>query len=335
MDHRAKKHLKAAQQLYPNAVAVFEELRTQKGQGIPSWPDWCLMPLAAMHAHVESDAGIDLNTVGDVSRLTALLTWRYTQGIYRFDPSVYSALIDTPVTREIPTQVLERMPEWAVYIETPGMTFDDHPMHGFFAHLEYDVNDHRQELRFLLDLDAEHGPLLLPVPVHLGGGLADGIAKASTEAQRQAWRTKQPQFADAIRAPDLTSAIAPLVSLLLYLCADEADFGAHRPQKPTPRKGKKGKIKLFAATQPKAWDCAVRLGAAIRAAESQNAEPTGQSGSRKRPHMRRAHWHSFWIGRRDSDDRNLIVRWVPPIAVNLTDDELPAVIKPVEPIKNG
>ena len=35
-----------------------------------------------------------------------------------------------------------------------------------------------------------------------------------------------------------------------------------------------------------------------------------------KPHMRKAHWHHFWTGsKEDPDNRQLVVRWVPPTFV--------------------
>ncbi|WP_322071936.1 hypothetical protein [Paraburkholderia bannensis] len=45
-----------------------------------------------------------------------------TQGIYRIDPADYPALIATVLTGEIPAEILMCMPEWCIYVETPGLT---------------------------------------------------------------------------------------------------------------------------------------------------------------------------------------------------------------------
>lgn len=56
----------------------------------------------------------------------------------------------------------------------------------------------------------------------------------------------------------------PIISLLLYLCADEAKIGdgTRRPVMPRPKRTKAG-WRLFAADNPTAWGVGVRLGAAI------------------------------------------------------------------------
>jgi hypothetical protein len=80
-----------------------------------------------------------------------------TQGVYRFDPTVLDALWETPVTGDIPTEVLYHLPEWCVYVNTPGKTWQGGSLHGFFAHLEHDVDDKRTELRFVLDVTGPGG----------------------------------------------------------------------------------------------------------------------------------------------------------------------------------
>ena len=85
----------------------------------------------------------------------ALAAWRATQGIYRFDQTVFEAVWDTPLTGGLPTALLCRLPEWCCYVPVepsrdlmPGLE----ALHGFWAHLEWDANTHHMELRFVLDL---------------------------------------------------------------------------------------------------------------------------------------------------------------------------------------
>jgi len=40
------------------------------------------------------------------------------------------------------------------------------------------------------------------------------------------------------------------------------------------------------------------------------------------PHLRRGHWHSFWVGKKDQPDaRSVTPKWLPPIPVNVTGVE--------------
>ena len=85
---------------------------------------------------------------------------RVSQGVYRFDPDLYQAIVSTELNGDLPADLLTRLPEWCVYIELQGTP----DLHGFFVHLERDVDTLQMELRLLLDLDTG----LLPMPLHLG-----------------------------------------------------------------------------------------------------------------------------------------------------------------------
>jgi len=150
--HRAREQLLQAGRDYPTAWQAAEGFRRDKGQQNFDWPDWCYLPLAGAYAVVSGGGAnrVPLHKIGDVSRLGAMMEWRMTQGIYRFDPAVYEAVRDTPLGGELPVQAIMQLPEWCVYVETPDMTLGDRPLYGFWAHLEHDMNAGRIELRLLL-----------------------------------------------------------------------------------------------------------------------------------------------------------------------------------------
>ena len=42
------------------------------------------------------------------------------------------------------------------------------------------------------------------------------------------------------------------------------------------------------------------------------------TGKSKAPHSRRGHWHHYWVGKKDSGERRLILKWIAPTFVNGT-----------------
>lgn len=45
-----------------------------------------------------------------------------------------------------------------------------------------------------------------------------------------------------------------------------------------------------------------------------------------RPHLRRGHWHHYWTGPKICpESRNLVLRWVAPVAVGGADENSPVV----------
>lgn len=313
---RPVQHLHTASKLYPNAWKQIDIFRQGRGKDLPEWPNWCFLPLAAWYAIVSEGGVMPPNRVPDVGRLGALGAWRYSQGIYRFHPDVLDALTKTALDGEIPADVLLRLPEWCVYIETSGLKWSGADLFGFFAHLEWDVKTERHELRLVLDMDKG----LLPIPLHLGGNLVEVVNKALVETHVQGTLVGKPlPIPSKQDATDLAAELNPLISLLLYLCADEPEIEDSQhpgvyPQRPRPKRVKGG-WRLFPAQGPRVWLTGEEIGQAISAANArEDRDPDFETGRTVRPHLRKAHWHGFWSGPRDGN-RRFRYKWLPPIPV--------------------
>jgi hypothetical protein len=275
-------------------------------------------------------------------------SWRMTQGIYRFDPALYPHLIHTEGSAEIPASMLMQLPEWCVYIETPGLTIPtlmgnrpDTNLYGAWLRLDVDNDAGGAPVLFITldsDLDEEVGVQPTQM-VYLGGSVADGVRASIKRVQAELGHDYDADFIEK----KMIQWIGPVVNLALYLCA-APEFSrngqAATPANPSPKKTKRG-TKLFAADGPAVWDVGVRIGSALRAAyqrEQAGGDAAGD-GHQVRPHMRRAHWHTVVSGKRKAADGSAIppekrrreLRWMPPIAVNVDDlNALPAVVRKVK-----
>lgn len=316
------------------------------------WPADCYLPrplavyLSSRYGEREDYSGFD-EVAG--AWIAALSAWRMTQGIYRFDESILPELLKTPLDRELPGDIFTRLPEWCVYIETPGWRFGKRPMHGFFAFLDaLDTQKVYRELVLLSDLgEGEESELFVHPALPAGSGSLDetlrqsldGVAEARAAEMIEA--TKRPELRPMLLAQLRRSlqesmddeekrTIRSMVSLLLYLCCQNAEVldrvgKRQRPGRPRPVKTKQG-LRLYAPDGPTRWDVAFRLGAAFRRAMEAYREPQGGTHASPRPHVRTAHWHSFWTGQRAKPglatptSRLMVIHWLPPIPVNVKDD---------------
>lgn len=317
--HPALGHLRAVSRDYPGCWKQFDHFR-QSREALGGWPEHVYCPMAVAYAIIAGGAGrtVPLLASPDISRLAALAAWRPTQGIYRFDRDLFEALARTPVSGELPCELLHRLPAWAVYVEAPTDLHDVLGWRGFFAHLEYDPNHGSEELRLLIDTSDG----LLPVPLHLGPwDLGTALARAGerASAHREALGLGAIQPGHLSR---LAGLYAPMVSLLLYLCAEEADYA--RPPWPRPKRTKERLWRLFPAKHPSEIPVGVRLGAALRAHREAEQGGALTGGA--------AHWHAFWKGPRDGE-RERFVKWLAPIGVgfDLQGGAAPgAVVRPVK-----
>jgi len=314
---------------YPEAWKHASRFRQAKLEGEIDWPDFVFIPVGAAVAIVQAEGPVDAASGRgpDIGAVAALAAWRATKGIYSFDTSLFFSLLDTPISGPLPTEIFERLPEWCVYVDLTGPWSqrlpDPQSMFGFFAHMEWDMVSHETELRLLLD--TRRG--LIPVPIPLTNHtLEDSIEIV--------W--KKTTKSDPIHESPITVAriIGPLIAITLYLCSEQPDIASanpkvRRPGNPLPIKTRHG-IKEFAASAPAVWNVGWRIGAAIRRTEAAVAEPAPRgegSHASPRPHIRRAHWHTFRIGAGRQSQR---LKWISPILVGAHEEDLPAVIRPVK-----
>jgi hypothetical protein len=324
--------LKEIGRKHPQAWQQIKRFRAIKGKDLPNWPDWCYVPMAAGYAiisqGVENPHIVKLRISPAV--LTAAATWRVSQGVYRFDADLYNSLVNQPMDDKLPCDALKRLPEWCVYIETIGASYLGKPIDGFCAHLEWDANDGRTELRFVFFYPDGN---MAQLPLHLGDWtIEEGIDRMYAEAKVQAQKTGIKFDFDEFGA-ELAPEITPFLQLILYLCAENADMPEVRH--PNTRVRMSGQVDV--PREPRAWTVGERIGTTIRKYRNQETrealpeqENTPDTHSSPRPHVRRAHWHHFWTGPRGGE-RKLIIRWLPPIPVGFDDDgENPAVIHRVK-----
>lgn len=292
-------------------------LRDTRGKELPLWPNWCFLPLTcwlSILSHQPDRRRVpNIEDVSAMPAIAALGTWRYTQGIYEFDPDLWASLTVSTVQGKLPADVLVRLPEWCLYITLPAGG-------GYFVHLEWDAKTGRAELRFLLEAPALH-PVPLPLTMHIGPWtVTEAFDRTFSEARRIA-ASRQAHFPE-VRVDHIEQGTALLHKLLpavLYLCSEAPELAGDvpdaRPGNPQRTKTKQGP-KLFAPPQPRLWRVGQQIGELLRR-QSSSPEFYG-----RRAHLRRAHWHGYWTGPRDGE-RKFQYHWMPPTMVRASRPDEP------------
>lgn len=321
---------------YPGVFSAIEQARLTARANGTSWPAWCYAPIAASQAVMDRYGVIGApNLVTESAKAAAMAAWRSGgKNALLFDEAVLAELWQTTVSGDIPTEALLRFPFWGAYIPLPVIATKNKLIAGVFVHLEHDANTSKPELRFLLHLSSGN-LMMLPLDVDARVPLPDAIKRTfssglnNTPLEQQAGANP---YLNVVRM-----LIEPLVSLTLYLCADNAEIRdpvKHAPFVPSfPNPARK----IYAQPSPTEWNVAWRIGAALkRAGESVAAAEKREPGNgTKRPHMRAAHWHTYLAGVGRS---KRILHWLPPTPVNMPDDVdadawadlLPVTVRPVK-----
>lgn len=289
---------------YPDLWKQVDALRQKRW-----WPRWCFLPNTAAHALVgrkpETQQEMDKTIIGGV----LLASWRSSKGVYVFDRELASALESTRMDK-IPTEVVFRMPEQCVYIPVswPAAESTLGQVHGFFAQIQ--LNGRGATPQLVLCFDTSGGHVLTWIEL--------------TPHSKLDWGTN----------PAIEGIVRRALPHLLYLCAEEPDIDGTPQGEVKPTKTKKG-LRWFPSEKIAAWNVGVRLGATLRKArelrEVEEAEGGERLHGRPRPHIRRAHFHSFWTGSKGQANRTLISRWVFDALVNAKSaDDVVTAVRPVE-----
>ena len=307
---------------HPTAWKRVEMFRQSRGADLPKWPSWCFLPMAAWYAIVTETfqtQQLNIEQAAQVSKLAAIGTWRYSQGIYRYQPEFYKAVTATVPNGELPSEVFYRLPEWCIYVETPEMKWFDEELYGFWCHLEWDVNAERTELRLLMNTSGR----LVGVPIHIGPWtLTEAMDSVFVEAKKQAQTIGETFDPSPNLEEKMSASLHGIVSMILYLCSEEPEIDDMRqpgstPERPKAKKTKQG-WRLFPAEKPRIWVVGEHIGQALSVERGSYEKSDGVRSVR--PHFRRAHWHGYWTGPRDGE-RKFLYKWLPPLLVRGTSTD--------------
>lgn len=281
-----------------------------------SWPAYSFGPfgLAKKFLHPHEDP-FPYAKLKDASSLQMLAAWRPTQGIYRFHEALRLALWEMPVEGDIPVEVLRRLPQWAVYVELPDVEMGSlGTVQGFFTMLEFDPRNGSEWM--VLETVSTTGTSSIGLPLrHTFRESIDGLVASG---HRRVQRTHGDEIAEDVahsyaqRAQDAM----PLWNLVLFLCSEHPGIRgtgqAEEPKRAAWRKNKRRKLVLPAAKRTTLWSVGEEIGQTLEAVERGDSQDGRTS---PRPHVRRAHWHTYWLGARDSADRQPVLRWIPPLII--------------------
>jgi len=334
---RPMSNLRTVMKDIPNLGNDVNDYIERQGKDLPVWPASVILPIPAWIGIWQSSVYYqeyqnlkDKNVVGDyvfalnkIEWLAAIGTWRYCKGVYTIDPDVFKYLIETsfPNDMNIPFSVFKRLPEPCVYVKYPKEYSDlwkdsGESHYGFYAFLGYDDRHSENiELHIVYDADPEWARSAVSLTVDYKGSVRDAIISS----RRDDGESDQVAVGETLDA--IAKALMREISILLYICSDEREIEYRGAPVVLPgfatKKKIKSKYKLFAPPNPRLWVVGEKTGEAIRNYHNAYADP---SGKKKAPHIRRAHWHGFYCGPRDAEIRKFIYKWIPPIPVNVDDN---------------
>lgn len=266
---------------------------------------------------VSTDASFLAHLNKMAHELTLFAQWRQTQGIYLFDEDFGAEIDDTDVEdiKQIPVDALTRTPEPVIYLSL-GKNYDvDGDIYdSVFCGVLPKFNEGHRNLLLLTFVNGTHNGA---DPYHIGFDLS-----AQNWLEDSLERHHTPVSMGGIDVA--RTMIVSAVNRLLYLCSDKPDLSGIPPRPADPVVTRRGGVRFFPAERTTPIQVGVRFGVAFRkyreesAARGEAGPPTGRTMP---PHMRKRHWHLYWIGPRNAPVRDYRLHWLPPIPVNISSEE--------------
>ena len=278
--------------------------------------------------------------VGALAGMVTVAVWQQHRIVYDMDPDLWAELRTTELDAVIPSGLLHRLPHANPFVALPEPVVADMAgdgtmiTGGFFITGWTRHPDTETPLLVSTHSPAAGGNLALTfvatfettpgVPLRIDGRLRLGfltvrlnssVAADMTLEQMIDGGLKDPEDADVWYAGTTGPVLIPqAMTALTYLCATNADL---RPL-PAPVNARRRTGTTSRRKPVKVITVGYTVGAALRAWRRREAARTaGHAGVEVRPHLRRAHFHTFLAGPGRSERR---VKLLPPIPVNADGD---------------
>lgn len=196
--------------------------------------------------------------------LIGVFLWRTSKTVYRFDPDVEQALLDTPLTGAVSTWPLTFLPQWGLYLELQAEHFLEVgglTLRGAYVWVSEQGPDEPPLLNFALDggfafnLIPVNVPLLPTVEACRQAMLRRGEVLVSGTATQLALQQAQDIVARAC---------LPLLNLLLYLQTEGADVQPGEVYTPPSAPGAGTRRSGKGNQNIQVLEVGQRLGAALR-----------------------------------------------------------------------
>lgn len=241
-------------------------------------------------------------------QLAACANWRMGRGTYVFSKELAEMIDSSDGAETIPGDVLRQLPEFGIWVSCPD---PEGKSPGAFVWMDSVPNQRKPMLTIAVQLAAPESPAFAALHIVLS---ESPIFDFVTEHYE-----RKPGVTYAGPA-EMQAWLKRLIQRLAYLCSSQPDIAP-----PTPAASR---YLSAPSKEPQVWEVGYRIAREIRAARETEHGQGG--GGPKRPHLRRAHWHTYRVGK---GRQGTELKFLLPIIVGGSTDSAPVVIRPQEPTR--
>lgn len=243
------------------------------------------------------------------TQMSCMNNWWYGgRQIYRFDEDLTVALeSQTKDDLNISLDILEQLPCMDFFVER---YVEDTQSCGFF----FTIIEH-----FVLISEVFNGGRMesAMLDLNMGDTIKDIImstVKDSTIEEIPAEYREISEDELVAQIPEYAKRASEMLQYVIYLSAQNSDIEGVTSRAIIHRTAQR---KISSSKKTEIANVGYRIGSAIRAAkDTPRVIYDGEhgKGAPKSPHIRRSHFHSYWVG--SGENKELVVKWVNTVFVN-------------------
>lgn len=256
---------------------------------------------------------VEYETYDSAIATMIVLEWKNNKQVYRFAREFYDMLLSV-VNFEIGWSLFKYLPYNSFYLEVEG----HEKIEGVMIRYMQDESDGDSMFYTICCKNTQF-------PETISGIVAPHTENKSYEEYFEAEKLKAGLSGDAVQVILMKEVMAFMFQACMYLCARNVEIEENPEQKRIYRPSKNVNNKF---SEVRKWDVGIRITRALKASNGtgnlNNSAKTSAQRRRPRQHLRKAHWHTYWIGPKGNQEK--MVKFIAPILVNDNNDEMPVVI---------
>lgn len=262
--------------------------------------------------------GYPAESVEEIVRTCVLDTqlnweWDKYKQIYKFNPELFKLLTEETDADSVMADIfLSKLPFPCFYVDNPINDGEGNEFVGFYVMTRLGIDDVPELFIEFAQTDPERSYRFCAVP------LIKGSNKTIDELLTRQYVLAGVDPKDISQKEVFNEMCKKAINCVAYLCTDKVDVVKTRREvkAKSSKPNKKSKTKTVKVGLVGDKISKVIKESRVRYVYEDSGKPH-EKGTPKSAHIRRAHYHSFWTGKRNEPEkRELIVKLISPIFVN-------------------
>lgn len=237
--------------------------------------------------------------------------WSKYKQVYKFNKELFELLTQNTDSDNVMASVfLHKLPFKCFFVENKIVADNGNEYVGFYVLLRQGIDDKPELYIEFSQADEERSFIYCALPLN------EGENKSINELLTQKYLLAGVRPEEVPEKETFCNLCKKAINCIAYLCTDKVDVVKTKReyrQNNQNKKKKPAKVSIGAVGDKTAR--IMRENRTRYVYETVNNGASGHKGTPKSPHIRKAHYQIYWLGKRTDPNREFIVKLIDPILV--------------------